>query len=159
MARREYRPPVVSPIGHVPVKPDPALHRADRGIRSTSTRRDSAPPFLARIGNQVRLLKLQGPVARSTILTRKLLRAISSRCVRALNSSPRLRGFFITFTRSLGLYDRLASLHRRLAAAHEATTPPRGSPDDLDRAIEQLPPTVRQAYNDLTIAISQRERR
>jgi hypothetical protein len=141
------------------VKPAPTLHNADRGIRSTSTRRDSAPSFLARIGSQVRLLKLQGPVARSTILARKLLRAISSRCWRALNSSPRLRGFFITFIRNVGLYDSLASLHRRLAAAHEVATPPRRSPDDLDRAIEQLPPAVRQAYNDLTIAINQRERR
>ena len=99
----------------------------------------------------------QGPIGRCKVLTKKVLWALSSRCARRLNASPRLRAFFITSTKRLGLYDRLAIFLRHASAALKATTPRRASSEELDRALKQLPPPVRQAYRDLNTAINKRE--
>jgi SAM-dependent methyltransferase len=80
--------------------------------------------------------------------------AVFPACARQLNAHPRLRGFFVAFTRKVGLYDALATLLRRSAAALAAKPPRDLSSEELNREMRQSPPAVRQMYAALDAEIN-----
>jgi len=94
-----------------------------------------------------------------TARARGTLRALSTGCSRRLSAHPRLKGSLIALARRLGVYERLLTGLRRVAAALATTSLHDPSPEQLARALRRLPPAARQAFHDLNAEIDRRRPR
>ncbi len=152
-------------VNELDIKLNITLQRVDRSLSERLNAIDarineleaSLSPFI-RIGNQIRLLRAQGIIARTRIITKKIIRVLVSRCARFVSAHPRVKEMMISLTKRIGLYDRLQSSRRVSPAVVNPDKLKNASTEELNLALKDFPLEVRQAYNDLNAEIKKQEK-
>ena len=150
-------------INELDVKLNLTLQRVDREIDSRIKELEAnLSPFI-RIGKQIRLLRAQGIITRSKIITKKVFRALIGHCVRLLAAHPRLKGVMINLSKKLGLYAHIQSSRRTAPVASDANELnaskfKNATDKELSEALKDLPAEVRQTFKELNAEIKKQER-
>jgi len=152
-------------INELDVKLNLTLQRVDRdlssrlnGLEARFTELEaSLSPFI-KIGNQIRLLRAQGLVGRTKVVTKKILRKIASRGAHFVTAHPQIKSFLIVLTKKLGLFDKLQASRRQAVVVSNANGLKSASTAEVDQALKDFPPAVRQAFNELNAEINKQEK-
>ena len=150
---------VQTKVNELDIKLNLTIQRVDTEFRERMDEfQASLSPFI-RIGNQIRLLRAQGFVARVKTVTKKFIRLLFGRCGRFISSRPKLKAMALNIAKKLGLYDRIIAAKRQsvrdLASEHLKYA----SEEELTQVLKELPPAVREVYRDLNIELHKQEKR
>jgi BMFP domain-containing protein YqiC len=116
----------------------------------------SLSPFI-RIGNQIRLLRAQGLVVRSKIITKKVVRLFIARLVKLVGSFPRIKGTVVKIAQKTGIYDRLQRYRREVKTTLDVNKLNDASSEEVSQALKDMPLEVRQAFKELNTEIKKQE--
>jgi len=130
------------------------IHAANNRINELEA---SLSPFI-RIGNQIRLLRAQGLVVRTKVVTKKIITILVGRCIKFLSAFPRFKGLIITLAKKLGFYDRIQSSRRPAPVPLNTDQLKNASDEELNLELEKLAPEIRKAFNDLNAEIKKQEK-
>ena len=153
-------------VNELDVKLNLTLQRVDREIRERLSGLDerineltaSLAPFI-RIGNQIRLLRAQGLYGRTKAIFKKIIKGSLNRTNKFISARPKLKSILISISKKLGLYDRVVTASQKLPRRMSSNSLKQITDNNLNQALKDCPPAVRDVYSALEIEINKQEKR